>query len=425
MISVINLAEKLRQIFPDDRFIPVYWMATEDHDFEEISSTVVYGKTLKWSVPTNSEFGSNAVGLLPTATLSDLLSELNGILDGSPHQKQIIDLINNAYLEQPNLAQATRKFIHALLGKYKLVVIDANHKQLKAGFASFMTEDANNSENFALVQNTIQKLSLRKYPAQVNPRSINLFYLNHGKRLRITKPDETTRQGVVWDTQLKSEMVEFPERFSPNVIMRPLYQQFLLPNLAYIGGPGELSYWLELRDMFEANKLTFPLLLPRNSMVWLDKRAAENWNGLGFNYEDLFKEVSVLEKEFTLINSSEQLDLSAETQVILAAMDAVTGKFSKVDPTLVNAVKAESERINQGLKGLEAKAIKATKAKLETKINQIGKVKNKVFPNGLAQERQDHLITYLAQYGFEFIENLKQTIDPLNFNVKVVEEKGE
>jgi uncharacterized protein YllA (UPF0747 family) len=200
-----------------------------------------------------------------------VISELKLFLDDSEKASELITLFENAYLNHSDYASATRYLVHELFGKYGLVILDADDKRLKSEFREIIRNDIFNHSNFKLVNETITQLKNNGYDAQVMPREINFFLLSKKFRGWIdaakvqSEPDE-------WKKKLEEET----ERFSPSVVTRPLYQQKILPNLAYVGGPAEISYWLEYKAMFDYHKIFFPVLMPRNFVHINDKQTSES-----------------------------------------------------------------------------------------------------------------------------------------------------
>ncbi|MBI3502775.1 MAG: bacillithiol biosynthesis cysteine-adding enzyme BshC [Bacteroidetes bacterium] len=254
IISTINLAEALKKKYSAYNFVPVYWMASEDHDFVEVNHINLFGKKIEW----NKKPGG-PVGKFSTAGISEVISELKSLLDDSKNVAELIALFENAYLNHSDYASATRYLVNELFGKYGLVILDADDKRLKNEFREIIRDDMFNHTNFNLVNETIAQLKNNGYDAQVIPKEINFFLLSKKFRGWIdtakvqSEPEE-------W----KKKLVEETERFSPSVITRPLYQQKIFPNLAYVGGPAEISYWLEYIVMFDHHKIFFPVLIPRN-----------------------------------------------------------------------------------------------------------------------------------------------------------------
>jgi bacillithiol synthase len=403
IISTINLSEALKKKYPENNFVPVYWMASEDHDFEEISSIHLFGKTVKWNLP--GEKG--AVGRLSTETLKEVITELSGILGDSIKSKELIVLFENAYLKHDNLADATRYLVHELFGEYGLVVIDADEKHLKNEFAEIIKDDIANQTNFKIVNQTISELEGTGIKPQVTPREINVFRLSN-YRVRI---EEATQETLNLS----------PEEYSPNVVLRPLYQQKILPNIAYVGGPGEIAYWLEYKAMFEHHEITFPVLIPRNFALLMDDKSVQQMNKFGFLIKDIFKDSDVLIKEFINRNSSSEISLLEQESKLSLIYAEIAARAVQIDQTLKSSVDSEMQKSMNALKNIETKMVRSEKQKQETTINQIRKLRDKFLPEGELQERYDNFAPFYLKYGKQFIADLKEAFDPLDFEMLILE----
>lgn len=257
IISTINLTTELKAKYPTYNFVPVYWMATEDHDFEEINYFNFKGKKFRL----NKE-STGPVGRLSTDGLADFLDVYKLELGSSTNSETLKKLFENAYVSHSNLADATRFLANALFSDYGLVILDADNTDLKRIFIPYVKEELLHQSSHKLVLETAEKLN--EYTIQVNPREINLFYIEDNLRERILFEDGKYKVNHTKIEFSESEILTLlenhPEKFSPNVILRPLYQEVILPNLCYIGGGGEIAYWLELKSFFESAQVTVPML---------------------------------------------------------------------------------------------------------------------------------------------------------------------
>lgn len=422
IFSAINLAEELRKEFPSFRFIPVYWMASEDHDFEEVSSFVVNGQTFKWD-----SLQSGAVGDFDPAELKKQLPALREALGISKNADQLYKLFEGSYLKHKNLADATRFLVNELFGQYGLVTIDGNNKTLKQQFVPFFKKDLFENLPFQLVEEGVRGLSGLGYTSQVNPRSINCFYLEKGLRTRIEKQDDRFHlvgtEKTLTAKELETILATAPERISPNVVLRPLYQQVILPNLAYIGGPGELAYWLEFKKMFDSFGAVFPILMPRNFVTVVDKPTLEKIKKLNFTASDFFRPEQELVKHY-MNKSGQVVDLSKEKQAADDHYTALKKKAGAIDITLEKHIAAELARVQKKLDAIGEKANRALKRKAETELNRINSVKQTLFPGGVPQERHDNFSSFYLSYGPSFFETVKESIDPFGLTVKVLVEEG-
>ncbi|WP_374165410.1 bacillithiol biosynthesis cysteine-adding enzyme BshC [Arcticibacter sp. MXS-1] len=420
IVTAINLARQLKEAFPDNNFVPVYWMATEDHDFAEINHTSLHGKPLKWDFD-----AAGATGKLPTETIFSTVKEYRKLLGLSENSEKLGQLMESAYLEHKTLAGATRYLVHHLFGEYGLVVVDADSPALKQQFADIIEEDITSRNSFRLITETSKKIHELGYATQVNAREINFFYMKEGLRERIVEENGVyTVLGSdlrFSETELRDEIRQHPERFSPNVIMRPLYQEVILPNLAYIGGGAELVYWLQLKANFDHYKTDFPLLILRNSALITDETFGNKLCRLRISLKDFFKETAQLQKEWVLRHSKQTLSLADEQKEFKSLFEKIKLRAYKIDPTLGPSTEAVKARLEKALGNLEKKLIKAEKRNHEGALSQIENLRNKYFPGGGLQERSENFGLFYLKYGDELISELVRHFKPLDFKFTVLE----
>ncbi len=422
IFSTINLCEKLKEEFPESNFVPVYWMATEDHDFAEVNHFNVFGKQIEWK----SE-QKGAVGNFNTSGLSELQSQLKDVLGNAPNATDLAALFENAYCKHENFADGMRFLVNELFGAYGLVVVDGNSKKLKETFISFFEKDIFENIPNKKVSETISKLKDLKYEAQVNPREINCFYLEDNSRARIEKQGDN--YSVVGSDKkfTKAELQQLirssPEKISPNVVLRPCYQQFILPNLAYVGGPGELAYWLEYKAMCDELGLFYPILMSRHSVTITDSSTKQKITKLGLTADDFSESEEQLIKKY-LNKNSETKELGNYKAEIEKLFSKLNEEASATDKTLSAAVEAEKQKALNSLANIEQKLNKAIKQRSETELNQIRSIKNKLYPGNTQQERFDNFSTFYSKWGIEFLDFLKANLkyNLVNLNRIVIEE---
>lgn len=424
IITTINLAEELKTKYSAYHFVPVYWMASEDHDFEEINHLYVFGKRIEWEKEEAPGNRKMPVGKLQTASLKRLIGELKTILGESENAKQIIILLTKAYLEHEDFADAMRYLLNTLFGNYGLVIIDGNDKRLKQELKEIIKDDILNNSNYHIVKTTEQALDQQHIKPQLYPRAINCFYMQDEMRERIeavknlsAKGEENSYKVLNTDisfseAELLTEIENHPEYFSPNVILRPLYQEKILPNIAYIGGPSELTYWLELKAMFEHHYINFPVLMLRNSVLWIDSATNKKLEKLAIDAKQLFTDVNELIKETVSKKSGNEFIIEEEEEQLKKLYSGIALKVEKIDPTLKPAIEAELQKQLHALKNIQNKLLKAEKQKQETVVNQIKKIKEKFFPDGKPQERHDNFIPLYLKHGKDFIPLLKKNLNP-------------
>jgi len=411
IVSTINLAKELKQNFPEKNFVPVFWMATEDHDFEEINHFNLFGK--KHTINASQ---TGAVGRMTLDGVDAVFTQLAETLNGRTGLEEIIEKLKNCYQSNKTYTQAVRELVNNLFGKYGLVIIDGDDKKLKRLFADEFRRELLERNNYNLINSTSDKLVELGYKKQVNPREINLFYLKNDIRERIVFEDnlyKVLNTDIQFsEAEILEELENSPENFSPNAVMRPLYQEVILPNLAYIGGGGELAYWLQLKTMFANNNVAFPILVLRNSAMLVDGGTQKKIDKLGLSTEQLFMPYDDLIKHYLKEGADIILDLKAEERAVELVFDDIVKKAGEIDVSLQPMIKAELQKSLKSLKNIEGRLIKAEKQKEQVAINQIKGIKDKLFPNASLQERKENFLYAYLLFGEGFIDKLIEQLNP-------------
>lgn len=408
LITTINLARRLREAYPSYHFVPVYWMASEDHDFAEINHFSLFSNRYVWQ---SEQRG--AVGRMNPRELKELFAQI----------PEKLTLFEQAYLNHATLADAVRYYVNELFGAEGLICLDADDADLKREFAPVLRDDLLHQTAGGLVQQRTEQLAKLGYKTVITARDINLFYLDDGLRERIERrPDGTYR---VLHTNLRfseAELLtlldEHPERFSPNVVLRPLYQETILPNLAYIGGPSEVPYWLQLKGVFDHYQTPFPLLMPRNFATYVPTVAAKRIRKLGLQPDDLFRDTDALKRWFVETHAAHALKFDAENKTINKALDNLLHKAMMVDPTLEKAVLAETKRFANAVVRLEKKMRRAEERNQEVGVRQLLAVKNELFPNGGLQERTENFLTFYLN-DKTFLQKMLAAFDPFDYRMQL------
>ncbi|RED23829.1 bacillithiol biosynthesis cysteine-adding enzyme BshC [Flavobacterium cutihirudinis] len=417
IISTINLTKELKSKYPSNNFVPIYWMATEDHDFEEINYFNFKGKKFRW----NKE-STGPVGRLSTEGLTEFFEIYSLELGSNTNANTLKKLFNEAYLKHEKLADATRFLANSLFANYGLVILDADDADLKRAFVPFIKEELENQVSYKEVQKTIE--TLKEYTIQVNPREINLFYIEDDLRERIIFENDKYFVNNTKISFSKEEIFKLlesnPEKFSPNVIMRPLYQEIILPNLCYIGGGGEIAYWLELKSSFEAVNITFPMLLVRNSVLLSTEKQAKKADNLGLTWKDLFTKQENLVNEITHKISPFPIDLTPQKEVLKKQFEYLYNLANQTDKSFSGAVKAQEVKQTKGLENLEKRLLKAQKRKLSDQLQRVVDLQCELFPNNSLQERQNNFSEFYLEKGEQLIPLLMQKLKPLEMNFNII-----
>ncbi|MDA7693590.1 bacillithiol biosynthesis cysteine-adding enzyme BshC [Flavobacteriaceae bacterium] len=423
IISTINLCKQLKAEYPESNFVPVYWMASEDHDFEEISSFQFQDKKIKW----NRE-AAGAVGELPLDDLQSVLDTFESHLGERPESEVVKSWLEKSYRKASNLSEATLHLVHELFGAYGLVVLEPNVPSLKKIFTPFVKEELLSQVSYDSVSHQITELITKydaNYKPQVNPRPINLFYLTPKGRYRIEKQNgifvlQGTEQQFS-ESEFLQLLEKHPERFSPNVILRPLYQEVILPNLCYIGGGGEVAYWFQLKHNFDRLKIPFPMLLVRNSALLYSEKSARKISKLGLEPRDLFLDRKALIVKKVKENSEIDLDLNFLKVQLEKQFTYLQNLVNKTDSSFEGAVQAQEKKQLKGIQHLEKRLLKAQKRVLADQLQRVEVLHDALFPNDQLQERNQNFISLYMEIGSDFIPMLINTLDPLNPDFTLIE----
>jgi bacillithiol biosynthesis cysteine-adding enzyme BshC len=412
IFSVINLTEKLKAKYPKFNFVPVYWMATEDHDFEEINYFNLFGNKLAW----NRESGG-AVGALSTKGLDQLHEILKAELGTSENAQKLSELFALAYKDHSNLADATRYLGNQLFSDYGLVIIDGNDSTLKRAFIPYAEKEIIENHSHKNITKTSHRLKSLGYPEQVFPREINMFYVSEGLRERIVEQDGSFQVNQTDLVFTRDELLKLldntPENFSPNALLRPLYQEVILPNLCYIGGGGELAYWFQLKDYFESVAVPFPILLLRNSVLLMSEKQSEKLGKLNSNVEALFLPGHKLEALYTKVNSSITIDFSKQKTFLVEQFKSLHELAKETDASFEGAVAALETKQIHGLIRLENRILKAQTRKHQDQLMRLTAIQDQLFPKQNLQERTMNFSEFYLVYGADLFSELKEHLDPL------------
>lgn len=417
IVSTINLCNELKQAYPKYNFVPVYWMATEDHDFEEINYFHFKHTKIQWNHESHGP-----VGRLSTAGLEDVFEVFAKELGLGANASYLKSLFDNSYLKHSNLADATRYLANELFGNKGLVILDGDDKTLKQLFIPYAKQELLQQTAFKKVVET--NGILKDYTIQVNPREINLFYIEDDIRERIVLENNVYKVNhtdlVFTESEILSLLASNPEKFSPNVILRPLYQEVILPNLCYIGGGGEIAYWLQLKSNFEANQVSFPILLIRNSAVLVTQKQSQKADKLGLSWADLFSNQQALFNQKTQELSQFNLDFTAQKEHLKQQFAALHNMAAQTDKSFGNAVKAQEIKQLKGLENLEKRLLKAEKRQHANVLERMIQLQNEIFPNQSLQERRNNFSEFYLEYGEELLNKIFDELKPLQTNFTTI-----
>ena len=417
--SVIQLSKRLQEAHPEFTIIPVYWMATEDHDFEEINHFHLADKTIRW----NSD-QTGAVGRFELEELQPLLEKLKSEIEG-PFDESVWLPFLKAYQTGKNLTQATRILVHQLFKSEQLICVDGDDRALKAKFTPVVKQELFKGTSLPLIEQVLSQWSELGYSSQVNGREINLFYLKDQLRERIVKTEsgfEVLNSTIRFThSEMEEELTNFPERFSPNVVLRPVYQEIILPNLTYIGGGAEVAYWLQLKEVFDELGVFYPQVMLRDSFVFLNSSATKKIQQLGYELIDFFSDRDTLLKKHVESETNIPAFFESKRELLQRITDDVTDKLEQSDVTLERTARASAKKQLNELNKLEKKLMRSEKRKASVIADRIDAVQDQLSPNGKLQERYWNYIALQKQLGeASLVDFVLEKADPYKSQLKVV-----
>lgn len=405
VLHTVKLAVYLKQQLPEYNFVPVYYMGSEDADLDELGTISIDGVSYKWDTKQTGAVGRMKVD---TAFLQ-LITQMHGQLGVLPYGDELIDLFTKIYTKGKTIQQSTLEIVNHLFGNYGIVVLIPDNANLKRLFHDVIEKELTQQFSYQAVSKTIASIE-KHYKVQAGGRALNLFYLKDDKRERIEREGDVYKVEVLGLNftfeEILAELRNNPERFSPNVILRGAFQETILPNIAFIGGGGELAYWLELKAVFDAANIPYPVLLMRNSFLVVEDKWIKKTQELGLSVSDLFQPVFEIMRLIVEARSSNQFALNGELKKVEELYEQIGKLANAVDKTLNNHVEALKTKAITRLRELEKKMLRAEKRKFEAEQRHLEKIRATLFPNNSLQERVENLSLFYSKYGKDFVNTL-------------------
>jgi len=433
-LNAVQLANKLNLKFKDYNFVPVFWLEAEDHDFLEINNINLLTKDNE--VKNISYFGTEGEQekyLKPTGTIlidekmEEFVQQIKNNIPATDFTEALLDYINRSYKIGINLKTAFARFINYLLKDEGLIFIDPSERDLKKPLISLFKKEL--STYPALCEKVIHSSAEieREYDPVIKPKPINLFYTHNDNRYLI-EPRESETYGLKNSRQKfsKDELLltlnTNPELFSPNVLLRPVVQDTILPTIAYIGGPSEISYFAQVKDAYEFYEVPMPVIYPRTSVTILEKRVKTFLEKNKLKLLDLYHPKDTARRmveKFSEVNIEEIF--SGYADELTAISYQFKQKLESVDKNLVNTFDKKEQQFRDGVNVLKDKFLTSYLNQNEAVTKQLYKILSLVFPDNILQERSLNIIYFINKYGLDFIQHLKDNINVEVFEHQLIE----
>lgn len=401
----IALCNQLNAAMPQNHFVPVYYMGSEDADFDELNHLTIDEKKYEWKTNQSGAFGRMMIDKHAAA----LLQELSGQLSVLEFGNEVMDCINNAYSAGTTIQEATLKIVNNIFGAYGLLVCLPDAPSIKNQFASIIKKELQEGFSSKAVKETIDELQ-KHFKVQASGRAINLFYLKDNRRDRIEKFENIYRivntEITFTDVEIIDELSNHPERFSPNVILRGVLQEMILPNIIFIGGGGEIAYWLELKKVFEEAAVPYPMLLLRNSFMLMNEKQQAIKSKLSLSDEQMFYTPDALAKNWVYEDAATVQRIQIDIKNLTAFYGDIESKVAATDKTLIAHVASLRTKAENKINQLEKKLLRAEKKKYEDAFRQVKQFKAGLFPGNNLQERVENIWGFYGRYGSTLIDTI-------------------
>ena len=432
-ITAIKLANSLKEKFDNYKFVPVFWLAGDDHDFEEIRSINILNKenivqSIRYDDAKPDELNRGSVGNLKLKKgIQSFLSELKSSLRETEFSDELFVFLNSIYKEGITFKDAFRKLLFKLFDEYGLIIFDPQDIEVKKILSPLFQKEVLDyriqSKELVEVSAELEEV----YHAQVKVKPINLFVNEKDGRYLLEPVEDKFRLKGKRKTFTEEEILEriqnHPDDFSPNVLLRPVCQDYLFPTAFYVGGPSEVSYFAQAGTLYDFYKIPRPFVYPRSSLTIIEKPIQKIITKYNLNYYDIFIGKDLLNRkimgELAEINLEDLFENSKNE--IDAVMDNLREKLFAIDPTLNDSVLKTRDKVFQSFNSLKAKSDAAQKRQHNDSFRQIKKLRNFVFPLEDLQERELNFVYFANKYGLDFVKLIFNELQINKFAHQILE----
>lgn len=434
IFTLLKLTHQLNDNYPEMKFVPVFWLESEDHDFEEVNHINIVNnenqiKPIHYPRPPKSEYHASVGDIAFDISVAAFIQEVSSTLPNSEFKENIIGLINQAYSPGVTFEKAFVQWINLLLPDSGIIFISPNDRNIKKLLSGVFQKEIN--EYPLTSQLVIQKSAEleKNYHAQIKPRALNLFLFHkEGRYLIEPRENDFSLKGTrkfFSKEEILTIACETPELLSPNVVLRPICQDSILPTAAYIAGPSEIAYFAQLKQVYKNFGLTMPIIYPRASATIFEDKVARILEKYELTIENIYEGIEkTSDRVMNFVSEVKIEELFKESnQRVTDLLNEMKCGLGYIDQTLLGALENTQLKIEAAIQVLKEKTHAAQKHKHEVALKQVEKVFNNVFPNGNFQERELNIINYLNKYGLEFHIWLKGELQFENVEHQIIEIK--
>jgi bacillithiol biosynthesis cysteine-adding enzyme BshC len=433
IITAIKLSQQLSQRYDDYNFIPIFWLEGDDHDFNEVRTTKIIDEANKlvaigYGEEISEEDAKQSVGLLKfDESINEFINQLESLLRDTEFKNPLIDKLRSYYSARKSFKSSFKELIHSIFDEHGLVILDPQDKKLKELLKPVFKKEISEFRNYTdkLVHASAELEEI--YHAQVKVKPVNLFLNVDDARYSIEPVENQFRLKRKRKTFEREELLEIvetePERFSPNVLLRPICQDYLLPTAFYIAGPSEISYFAQVKSLYSFFNVSPPIIYPRSSATYVEKSITKTLDKYSISISDLFIDVeNVKRRVIDSISETSLEEVFAEiSNEIELTFDRLKEILFELDRQTADGSKKYRDKILGALNELKVKAEKTQQKKYEVTLRQIDRTAINLYPNANLQERELNFVNFANKYGMDFINLIFEKLEINKFEHQIIE----
>jgi bacillithiol biosynthesis cysteine-adding enzyme BshC len=432
IITAIRLSNQLTERYDEFKFVPVFWLEADDHDFNEVRSINLLDNenqilNLGYKEEINDDDAKQSIGHIKfDESINEFFNKFESSLRDTEFKNELLVKLREWYRVGRSFKQSFKELLFWMFDEYGLVIFDPQDPQVKSLLKPIFKKEIN---DFALhTQKLIQTSAKLEelYHAQVKVKPVNLFYHTDDGRYSVEPVDDVfklrRKRKQFTKDEILAEIEASPERFSPNVLLRPICQDYLLPTGFYIGGPSEIAYFAQVTPLYDFYNIETPIIFPRSSATILEKNVSSGLDKYDLNMNDIFLGLDELKEKVIADLSENNIETAFEeaSKEIELTFDKIKENIFAIDKTLVESSGRYKDRIMSSILELKTKSIKAQETKHETTIRQLTRLSNLLYPLGNLQEREINFTYFYNKYGKDFIRKIYDDISVSEFEHQVI-----
>ena len=432
ILTAIRLANQLTERYDEYKFVPVFWLEGDDHDFNEVRAVNILDNenqilNIGYKEEISDDDAKQSIGnLIFDEALNEFLNKIDLNLRDTEFKNDLINKLKECYQVGKSFKKSFRDLLFFLFDEFGLIIFDPQDTKVKSILKPIFKKEINDFKIHTQKLIQVSAILEEVYHAQVKVKPVNLFYHTDDGRYSIEPVEEIyklrRKRKQFTKDEILAEIENTPERFSPNVLLRPICQDYIFPTGLYVAGPSEISYFAQVTPLYDFYDINTPIVYPRSSFTLLEKNIASSLDKFDLSMNDVFLGFEELkEKVITELseNNVESVFNESSNEIELI-FDKLKENLFAIDKTLVEASARTKEKIFSTINELRAKAIKAQDNKYETTIRQLIKISNSLYPNGNLQEREINFVYFYNKYGKELIKKIYEDLSISEFEHQVI-----